>query len=59
MSNIKPRYWIPCLGVALIWGDPHGSLNPREERVLIAYHVLAVLFITFAGLGLLFRARLA
>jgi hypothetical protein len=59
MSNIKPNYWIPCLGVAFIWSDPHCSLNPREERILMGYHTLVVLLLTVLGLGLLIRSRLS
>ena len=38
MSNIKPTYWMPCLGVAFIVQDQASRLNPREERLLVIYH---------------------
>jgi hypothetical protein len=53
MSNIKPAYWIPCLGIAFIWNDPESSMNAREERLLLLYHVSAIGLILTAGIGLL------
>lgn len=53
MSNIKPTYWLPCLGIALMWHDPGCSLNPAEERVLMIYHLMVIgmlLALTVAGL---------
>ncbi len=53
MSNIKPSYWIPCLGVAFIWSDPESSMNAREERLLLLYHVLAITLVISAAISLL------
>lgn len=55
MSNIKNMYWIPCLGVALMWCDPECSLNSREERTLLWYHALVLCLAIGLGGALLMR----
>ena len=52
MYNIKPNYWVPCLGVAFIWYDPDSSLNAREERTLLVYHGLILSLIITLGLAI-------
>lgn len=56
MSNIKPNYWVPCLGVAFIWYDPDSSLNAREERTLLVYHGLILSLIITLGLAICIEA---
>ncbi len=50
MTNIKPNYLIPCLGMAIIWNDFTGRLNTREEKLLLIYHLLVVAALIGGGL---------
>jgi hypothetical protein len=40
MSNIKPNYLIPGLGMAVIWNDFTSALNRKEEKTLLIYHLV-------------------
>ncbi|MEJ2584501.1 MAG: hypothetical protein P8Z38_05475 [Robiginitalea sp.] len=55
MSNIKGMYWVPCLGAAFMWNDPECSLNTREERIMLLYHVMVLCLLIALGIGLLMR----
>ena len=55
MSNIKSIYWIPCLGVAFMWNDLECSLNPREERMMLGYHLLVLCLLIAVGVALLMQ----
>ena len=54
MSNIKPNYLIPCLGMAVIWNDFSSGLNKREEKALLIYHIIVVSLLIGGGLVLWF-----
>ena len=46
-------YWVPVLGAALMWNDPECSLNQREERTILWYHILVISLLGAIGIGLL------
>lgn len=50
MSNIKVKYWTPCLGIAFLMNDWDTQLNSKEESILLLYHVITV--VTLISLGL-------
>lgn len=52
MRNLKPNYLIPCLGMAVIWNDFTSSLNRREERILLIYHLIVIGLLIGGGLAL-------
>lgn len=54
MSNIKPNYLIPCLGMAIIWNDFTATLNSKEEKALLIYHLVIIGVLIGGGLALWF-----
>ncbi|MDM9631557.1 hypothetical protein [Robiginitalea aurantiaca] len=52
MKNIKANYLIPCLGMAVIWNDYTSTLNTKEEKVLLIYHLLIVGLLIGGGIVL-------